>query len=67
MKSPRIAWGTKAYISIKIILLWKNIIKEDCQKYMELIRPLLKKEIKVGMKTLLKNLQSPTLSAIISY
>lgn len=34
---------------------------------MELIRLLLKKEIKVGMKTLLKNLQSPTLSAIISY
>lgn len=59
--------GTKANISIKIILLWKNIIKEHCQKYMELIQLQLKKEVKLGMKALLKNLQSPTLSPIISY
>lgn len=63
----RIIWGNKAHISIKIILLRKNIIKEHCQKYREFIQFLLKEEVKLGMKALLKNLQSPTLSPIISY
>jgi len=62
----RITQGTKVHV-IKIILLWKYFIKEHFQKYIGLIQLLLNKEIKLGMKALSKNSQSPTLSPTISY